>query len=676
MLKTITLPGREKLQGKVRDIYIENDKRILITTDRQSAFDIVLGHIPHKGAVLNLLSKFWFDKTKHIVPNHMIEVPDSNVMIVKNCTPIPIEMVVRGYLTGVTATSIWPSYKKGERVIYGIRFPQGMEKNQKLPRPIITPTTHPLAGAKLHDERLTKKEILKQKIVDKKLYEQMEKVSLKLFALGQKIAERKGLILVDTKYEFGLYDGKLTLIDEIHTPDSSRFWVKKTYKARAAKGLEPENFDKEFLRLWYTDRGYVKGKKPQRMSRKLIQDLSQRYIDVYEKLTGRKFKKSEYPIEKRILLNLKPFINKAERITYEQVGDNYETKDPVKKLFQESAKSTAKHLLKSGFAEVSDSRGESAYVWKQGSHYMASVVEGLGTKNLVADNTRKITKRTYYDVIAHDTVATIINDLITVGAKPLVVHAYWAIEDNTWLYDLPRMRDLIKGWKQACDIAGASWGGGETATMKQIVVKDVAEFAGSAIGFIKNKRRLITDKKLKNGDRILFLKSNGVNANGISLTRAIAKRLPKGYGTKLSNGKKYGEELLTKTNIYAKVVQDLLDAGVDIHYISNITGHGLRKIMRARQPFTYVIEKIFKPQEVFLFIQKHANLDDYMMYQTYNMGQDYALFLPKKDIKKALRIIKKNKFKGIDAGYIEKGGRQVIIKPKSLVFKSESLDLR
>jgi phosphoribosylformylglycinamidine cyclo-ligase len=412
------------------------------------------------------------------------------------------------------------------------------------------------------------------------------------------------------------------------------------------------------------------------MSKRLIKDLSQRYIDVYKKLTGKKYKKAVYPIEKRILKNIDPYIKIDKRITYEQVGDNYETKDPIKKLFQEGAKSTAKNLLKSGFVEVSDSRGESAYVWKQGSYYMASVVEGLGTKNLIADDTRKITKKTYYDVVAHDTVATIINDLVTVGAKPLVVHAYWAIEDNGWLYDVPKMRDLIKGWGQACDLAGASWGGGETATMKQIVVKNVAEFAGSAIGFIKNKKRLTTDKKLKNGDRMIFLKSNGVNANGISLTRAIAKKLPKGYATKLPGGKRYGEALLTKTNIYAKVVQNLLDAGVDIHYIANITGHGLRKIMRARQSFTYIVEKIFKPQEVFLFIQKHANLDDYMMYQTYNMGQDYALFLPKKDVAKTLRIIKKNKFKGIDAGYLKKGKRQVILQTKNIVFKSETMDLR
>jgi len=367
---------------------------------------------------------------------------------------------------------------------------------------------------------------------------------------------------------------------------------------------------------------------------------------------------------------------KKQKITYEQVGDNYETKDPVKKLFQDAAKDTAKNLKKAGFPEVSNTRGESAFVWKQGNYYMASVIEGLGTKNLIADAMRKTTGKTYYDIVAHDTVATIINDLVTVGAKPLVVHAYWAIEDNEWLADTIRMRDLITGWKNACNMAGATWGGGETATMKQIVVANTSEFAGSAIGIIKNKKRLVTDDKLRAGDRILLLRSNGVNANGISLTRAIAKKLPKGYATKLQNGTYYGEALLTKSNIYANLIQDLLDANIDIHYISNITGHGMRKVMRAKGDYTYMIEKIFEPQEIFSFIQKHAGLSDEEIYGTYNMGQDYALFIPAKDMKKALTIVKKNKFQGLDAGYIEKGEKQVIIKPKQLIYKGDRLDLR
>ncbi len=354
------------------------------------------------------------------------------------------------------------------------------------------------------------------------------------------------------------------------------------------------------------------------------------------------------------------------KITYAIVGDNYDTKDPIKKLAQVAARKTGKNLEKFGFHEIEETRGESAYVWKQGNVLMATVTEQLGTKNLVADKTRKITGKSYYDVLGHDTIATIINDLITVGAQPLVVSAYWAIESNDWLLDKKRMRDLIKGWKSACNLSDASWGGGETPTLKGIIEKETIALGGSAVGFISSPKRLIIDKKLKSGDVIILLKSNGINTNGLSLSRAVEKKLPQGYKTKLSDGSLYGEAILRKTNIYARLIQDLLNNNIDIHYISNITGHGLRKIMRARQNFSYVIEKIFKPQEIFLFIQKHARLNDYEMYEEFNMGQDYAIFIPEKDVKKALAIIKKNRLEGIEAGYVGKGKRQVIVKPKTL----------
>lgn len=369
-------------------------------------------------------------------------------------------------------------------------------------------------------------------------------------------------------------------------------------------------------------------------------------------------------------------------LTYAQVGDDYDTKDPIKKLALAKAKDTAKNLKQRGMEPVEDTRGESAFVWSLGDArdkhdvYMASVVEGLGTKNLVADDMYRRTGKSYYDVIGHDTVATIINDLISVGAAPLVVHAYWAIEDNSWLQDEERMTDLINGWKDACDLAGATWGGGETATLKGIITPGTVDLSGSAVGIITPRQRLITDGQLRQGDRILFLQSSGVNANGISLARAVAKRLPDGFGAKMPSGKPFGEAVLTKTNIYAGLVQDLLDAGIKVHYISNITGHGLRKIMRARQQYTYVVEKLFDPQEVFLFIQRQANLSDYEMYQTFNMGQDYAMFVAKRDVKKAQEIVKKHGFKSIDAGYVEKGSRQVLIKPKGLTYKSETLELR
>lgn len=364
------------------------------------------------------------------------------------------------------------------------------------------------------------------------------------------------------------------------------------------------------------------------------------------------------------------------KITYSKSGVNYQKLDVIKKTAQCAALQTKVNLAKNGFSEISDTRGESAFVWQQGNVLMASVIEGLGTKNLVADEMHKLTGKSYYEVIAQDTVATVINDLITVGALPLVMHAYWALGASELLEDENKMRNLISGWKKACDIAGVTWGGGETPTLKGIVRDDVIEFGGSAVGIIKLPKNLVTDKKLKIGDRIILVKSNGVNANGISLARAISKKLTKGYATKLSDGKMYGEALLTKSNIYAKLVGDLQKANVDIHYISNITGHGLRKIMRARPQFTYLIEKIFEPQEIFTFIQKNAGLNDDEMYQTYNMGMDYAIFVSAKDVSKTLSIVKKNKFKALNAGVVQKGEKQVIVKPKSLIFKGETLDLR
>lgn len=365
-------------------------------------------------------------------------------------------------------------------------------------------------------------------------------------------------------------------------------------------------------------------------------------------------------------------MRKSAKINYTSSGVNYQTIDPIKKLAQSAALSTAKYLS----GEVKDTRGESAYVWKQGNVYMASVIEGLGTKNLVADDMRSITKKTYYDAIGHDTVASIINDLVSVGAKPLAIHAYWAVGDSAWLSDKKRMKDLISGWKSACILSGASWGGGETPALKGIINPDTIDLGGSAVGIIANKKQLLLDKKIRTGDRILLLKSTGINMNGLSLARALATKLPQSYATKLPSGQKYGEALLTKSNIYAKLIQDLFKAGVSIHYINNITGHGMRKIMRGRPNFTYMIEKLFKPQEVFTFIQKKSRLSDYEMYQTFNMGQDYALFLPAKDVAKAQTIIKKNKFISLDAGYVKKGPKQVIIKPKNLVYKGETLDLR
>lgn len=278
--------GKRK-SGKVRDWYVRNNLRILIVTDRISAFDRVLGAVPFRGAVLNRLSQFWFEKTGDIVPNHMIGVTDPNVMLVAECQPLPIEVIVRGYITGVTDTSLWKKYADGERIIYGIKFPQGLKKNQKLPKVVITPTTKAETG---HDEPITAKEIVKNKVISAPIWKQIERVAIKLFERGQIIAQRGGLILADTKYEFGLdKKGKLVLIDEIHTPDSSRLWLKKTYQQRFKSGEEVENYDKEVMRIWFKEHGYSGRGKPPSMPDSLVANVATRYMEVYEMITGEKF---------------------------------------------------------------------------------------------------------------------------------------------------------------------------------------------------------------------------------------------------------------------------------------------------------------------------------------------------------------------------------------------------
>lgn len=288
----------EKYEGKVRDVYMQNGRRTLITTDRVSAFDMVLGLIPYKGQVLNQLSAWWFEQTADLANNHVISVPDPNVTIAHEAESLPVEVVVRGYITGVTKTSLWYLYDQGDKRPYGIELPDGMQKNDPLPQPIITPTTKALKGE--HDEPITRELILQQGILAQDLWEEIEETAVSLFQRGQEIAAKAGLILVDTKYEMGLVDGKLTLIDEIHTPDSSRYWIAETYQ----QGGEPENFDKEFMRKWYAAQGYRGDGTPPTMPDDFIAQIAARYIAAYEKLTGLEFMPGEQPAVDRIRGNL------------------------------------------------------------------------------------------------------------------------------------------------------------------------------------------------------------------------------------------------------------------------------------------------------------------------------------------------------------------------------------
>jgi phosphoribosylaminoimidazole-succinocarboxamide synthase len=288
-----------KSQGKVRDIYARGDQLVLVTTDRLSAFDRILGLIPYKGQVLNQLAAFWFEATQEIVANHLIEVPDPNVTVARACAPLPVEVVVRGYISGVTQTALWYRYSQGEHNIYGIDLPDGLHKNDALPAPIITPTTKAREGG--HDERITSAEIVARGLVEAKLWAQVCEAAIALFQRGQEIAQRGGLILVDTKYEFGVDPaGKLTLIDEVHTPDSSRFWRADTYAERHAAGEEPENFDKEFVRLYYAAQGYLGDGDPFPMPPDLVVQAAARYISTYEMITGNTFAPGEVPAAPRI----------------------------------------------------------------------------------------------------------------------------------------------------------------------------------------------------------------------------------------------------------------------------------------------------------------------------------------------------------------------------------------
>jgi phosphoribosylaminoimidazole-succinocarboxamide synthase len=302
----LKLPNRKK--GKVRDIYDLGDKLLLITTDRQSAFDRILASIPFKGQALNQVSSFWFDNTRDIVANAVLDTPDPNVTVAKKCSVFPVEFVVRGYLTGSTDTAAWTQYSKGIRTICGNVLPNGMTKNQKFDKPILTPTTK----SDLHDESISAEEIISRGLIEEPVWKKLEKAVFGLFKRGTDIAAQNGLILVDTKYELGIDDkGEILLIDEIHTPDSSRYWLKETYKDRTTGKQEPENIDKEFLRLWFKDHcdPYKDAVLPE-APKELVIELSHRYIKLYEMITGLDFEvDASQPIQERMTHNLKMYLS-------------------------------------------------------------------------------------------------------------------------------------------------------------------------------------------------------------------------------------------------------------------------------------------------------------------------------------------------------------------------------
>ncbi len=302
----LDLPGH--ISGKVRESWLLPDgRRVLVTSDRLSAFDRVVGLVPFKGQVLNQLAAWWFSQTEDIIANHLLAVPDPNASVVVEAAPLPVEVVVRARLTGSTSTSVLPRYLAGEREIYGVRLPDGLEPHGPLPEPIITPTTKAAAGE--HDEPITAAEVIDRGLVEPSLWTAVTEAAFALFARGQAVASDAGFVLADTKYEFGLLpDGQVILIDEVHTPDSSRYWEQSTLADRMASGQAPEGFDKEAVRLALKAEGYRGDGPPPELGAEVWAETSRRYVELYERLTGTVFVPDAEPVEERIAPRLSEFV--------------------------------------------------------------------------------------------------------------------------------------------------------------------------------------------------------------------------------------------------------------------------------------------------------------------------------------------------------------------------------
>ncbi len=364
-------------------------------------------------------------------------------------------------------------------------------------------------------------------------------------------------------------------------------------------------------------------------------------------------------------------------LSYEQAGVNYDLIDPLKIAAQRAAAATGAHLGSHGFSEVPASRGESAYVVDVGPFYIASIVECLGTKTLVADEMARLTGKTsYYAGIAQDSIAMAVNDLITVGATPLVVQAYWAAGGSDWFGDKARAQALVEGWKKACDICAVAWGGGETPALAGIVEEGRIDLAASCTGLINPKSRLSVGDDLAAGDAIVLLASSGIHANGLSLARKLVERLPNGYLTEIEPGLTYGDALLAPTVLYSPVTEALFKAGIQPHYCANITGHGWRKLLRHPAKFSYRIHTVPPVTPVLKFMQEQAKQDDREAYSTLNMGAGFAIFVPAADAQRTVEVAKACGIEAWVAGTLEEGEKQLLIEPLNIRFSDDDLQLR
>jgi phosphoribosylformylglycinamidine cyclo-ligase len=366
----------------------------------------------------------------------------------------------------------------------------------------------------------------------------------------------------------------------------------------------------------------------------------------------------------------------ATPLSYEQAGVNYDLIDPLKVAAQRAAAATGSHLAAHGFTEVKASRGESAYVVDVGPFYLASIVECLGSKALVADEMHRLTGRSFYAGIAQDTIAMAINDLITVGATPLVVQAYWAAGGSEWFADAQRAQALVEGWKRACDTCQVAWGGGETPALAGIVADGRIDLAASCTGIIQPKDRLSVGDHLAAGDAIVLLASSGIHANGLSLARKLVERLPEGYLTPVTPDQNYGEALLEPTSLYSPVTEALYRAGIKPHYCANITGHGWRKLLRHPATLTYRIHTLPDVPPVLSFIQAHAGQDNREAYSTLNMGAGFALFVKAEDAQRTVEVAEAQGIRAWVSGQVEAGPKQLYIEPMDIVFGDDALQLR
>ena len=369
----------------------------------------------------------------------------------------------------------------------------------------------------------------------------------------------------------------------------------------------------------------------------------------------------------------------AERDGYAKAGVDYGVIDPGKLLAQRTAAGTASELLARGARELEASRGESAYVIDLGDRYLATVTEALGTKNLVADAVGPALGRTFYDAIAHDTVATILNDLVTVGARPLCLTAYWGAGASDWFADEKRMADLALGWGAACKEAHCAWGGGETQVLKSMIDPGTVVLGGSAVGLIAKKSELLLGSAVRAGDRILLAPAVGIHTNGLTLARKVSEFLPLGYETVLPGdpkGRSFGEALLDPTPLYGGLLEALLDAEVELHYAVHVTGHGWRKLMRSSLELSYVMESIPEVPPVLSHLCEVSGMGAAEAYGTFNMGAGFAFYVAPGGVPRALQVAAERGSPLLDAGRVEEGPRRVVIEPLGVTYAGESLSIR